>query len=242
QATGGFAGPGSLTNMLPAGTIQLTEEDAGTVSLSGTFARDDGAALPSSTSVFVYAENPAQPDDFVRGQEALDPSTGTFSTVVTDVPAGSSRLFLSFVVVDPAEALGVAGADTVFALDASNAACVPSLTITLDWTGDTSDVDLYVEEPGGTIVFYANPSGVSIATINYIIDGGLDPTTSEVLGEYAVSAQLFRGFAATETWRLTARVSGEVAWVEEGGFATSSTTDTFIVSLTDYDASCGVVL
>lgn len=159
QATGGFAGPGSLTTT-PAGTIELIEEDGGSVLLSGTFVRDDGAALPSSTSAFIYTENAAQPDDFIRGQEALDPSTGAFSTVVTDIPAGRSRLFLSFVVEDPTEALDPAGADTVFALDVSNSACVPSLTITLEWSGDTSDVDLFVREPGGTLVFYGRPTGV----------------------------------------------------------------------------------
>lgn len=161
KATGGFAGPGSLTNMAPAGMIELTADDGGSVSLSGTFTRTDGLALPSSASVFVYTENLAQPDDFIRGQDALNPSTGAFSAVVTDVPVGSSRLFLSFVVVDPAEALDVAGADTVFALDVFNDACVPSLTITLEWSGTTSDVDLYVTEPGGTVVYYANRNGVS---------------------------------------------------------------------------------
>lgn len=159
QATGGFAGPGSLTTA-PAGTIELTQEDGGSVIVSGAFVRDDGEALPSSTTVFLYTENTAQSDDFVRGQEALDPSTGAFSTVVTDIPAGSSRLFLSFVVVDPAEALDPAGADTVFALDVSNSACVPSLTFTLEWTG-TSDVDLYVVEPGGKVIYYGIKFGVS---------------------------------------------------------------------------------
>lgn len=77
---------------------------------------------------------------------------------------------------------------------------------------------------------------------NYIIDSGLDPTTSEVLGEYGVYVQLFSGSADTETWRLTARVSGEVAWIEEGDFASSSTSDTFTVSLTDYDPGCGGIL
>lgn len=170
QATGGFAGPGSLTTT-SAGTIQLTEEDGGSVLLSGTFLRDDGAALPSSTSVFIYTENTAQPDDFVRGQEALDPSTGAFSTVVTDIPEGSSRLFLSFVVVDPVEALETAGADTAFALDVSNSACVPSLTITLEWTGETSDVDLYVVEPGGTVVSYGNRFGVSEVSTERVFSG-----------------------------------------------------------------------
>ncbi|CAM9794094.1 unnamed protein product [Ectocarpus sp. 12 AP-2014] len=250
DATGGFAGPGSLTTT-PAGTIQLTEEDGGSVSLSGNFVRDDGTALPSSTSVFIYTENTAQPDDFVRGQEALDPSTGAFSTVVTDIPAGSSRLLLSFVVVDPTEALDTAGADTAFALDVSNSACVPSLTITLEWTGETSDVDLYVVEPGGEVVYFVNRFGdvgfldnddtFGFGPENYIIDSGLDPAASQVLGEYETYVKLYSGDAATETWRLTARVSGEVAWIEEGDFISSTQSDTFVVSLSDYDPTCGGV-
>ncbi|CAM9596146.1 unnamed protein product, partial [Hapterophycus canaliculatus] len=248
DATGGFAGPGSLTTT-PAGTIELTEEDGGSVTVSGTFVRDDGVALPSSTTVFLYAENTAQPDDFIRGQEALDPSTGDFSTVVTDIPVGSSRLILSFVVVDPAEALNLAGADTAFALDVTNSACVPSLTITLEWSGESSDVDLYVVEPGGDVVYFGNRFGdvgfldnddrSGFGPENYIIDSGLDPGTSQVLGEYQASVRLFSGDRATETWRLTARVSGEVAWAEEGDFIAATTSDTFTVSLSDYDASCG---
>ncbi|CAN0246475.1 unnamed protein product [Pylaiella littoralis] len=253
DATGGFAGPGSLTITTPSGTIELTEEDGGSVSLSGSFVRDDGAALPSSTSVFIYTENAAQPDDFIRGQEALDLSTGAFSTVANDIPAGSSRLFLSFVVVDPTEALESAGADTAFALDVVNSACVPSLTITLEWSDDTSDVDLYVTEPGGAVVYYNNKVGdvgfldnddmSGFGPENYIIDSGLDPVASQVLGEYEASVKLYSGDvdAATETWRLTARVSGEVAWMEEGDFISSYTSDTFTVSLTDYDSSCGGV-
>lgn len=133
------------------------------MTLSGAFARDDGAALPGSTTVFFYIEIAGQPDDFVRGQEALDPATGGFSSVVTDIPAGSSRLFLSFVVTDPAEALdaGESGADTVFALQVSNFVCAPQLTITLEWFDAISDVDLYVTEPGGTEVYFFNPAGVS---------------------------------------------------------------------------------
>ncbi|CAM9615249.1 unnamed protein product [Ectocarpus sp. 6 AP-2014] len=250
DATGGFAGPGSLTTT-PAGTIQLTEEESGSVSLSGTFVRDDGAALPSSTSVFIYTENPAQPDDFARGHEALDPSTGAFSTVVTDIPAGSSRLLLSFVVVDPAEALDTAAADTAFALDVSNSACAPSLTITLEWTGETSDLDLYVVEPSGRDVHFSNQYG-EVGFLNrddfsgfgpesYIVDSALDPAASQVLGEYQTYVRFSSGDAATETWRLTARVSGEVVWIEEGDFISSAQSDTFAVSLSDYDPTCGGV-
>lgn len=140
--------------------------------MSGSFVRDDGAALPSSTTVFLYIENTAQPDDFFRGEEALDPTTGAFSTVVTDIPEGNSRLFFSLVVVNPAEALGVSGADTAFALDISNSACVPSLTITLEWSDDTSDVDLYVTEPGGAIVYYGNRFGVSAELMGVLFEPG----------------------------------------------------------------------
>lgn len=111
------------------------------MSLSGAFIRDDGAALPGSASVFFYIEIADQPDDFVPGEETLDPATGEFSAVVTDVPAGSSRLFLSFVVADPVEALDGAGtgADTVFALQVSNLFFVPQPTITLEWLDEFSD-------------------------------------------------------------------------------------------------------
>lgn len=74
---------------------------------------------------------------------------------------------------------------------------------------------------------------------NYIINSGLDPIATQVTGEYQTFAKLHRGNQETETWRLTARVSGGVAWTEEGDFTSSTQSDTFTVSLTDYDASCG---
>lgn len=160
QAVGGFLGPGFLTG-LTSGNIELSAADDGSALVSGVFERDDGAALPSSASVFFYLENTDQSDDFARGQEALVPSTGEFTTIVTDIPEGNSTLWLSFVVADPAEALDVAGADTVFALDVSNDACVSSLTITLEWPGATSDLDLWVFEPSGRRVGYSSSQGVS---------------------------------------------------------------------------------
>lgn len=50
-----------------------------------------------------------------------------------------------------------------------------------------------------------------------MIYSGLDTDVSQVLGEYQAHARLHSGYA-TETWRLTARVSREVAWVEQGHF------------------------
>lgn len=162
---GGFAGPGWISGIL--GTIELTEADDGSFSLDGTFFRDDGFALPASTAAFFYLENPAEPEDFVRGQSSLESTTsdgllgGQFSVIITDVPQGSSRLFLSIVILDPDEAFDVVGPDTVFAVDVTNEACDPSLTITLEWSDATSDIDLYVIEPDGTIVSYQNTVGVS---------------------------------------------------------------------------------
>eukprot|EP00752_Nemacystus_decipiens_P002676 g2502.t3 len=251
DATGGFAGPGSLT-VSPAGTIELEQADAGSVVLSGVFVRDDGTGLPSSASAFVYIDIPGEPDDFTRGQATLIPSTGAFSTTVVGVPAGNSRLFLSFVVVDPAEALDPSGADTVFALDVSNDACDPSLRFTLEWFDDSSDVDLHVIEPGGNEVFYGAPEGLvgsldvddvdGFGPENYILRSELDPTV--VLGEFEVFVVLFNRHSATPpvTWRLTARVSGEVAWVMEGDLSNNSEQSaTFALSLSDYDPRCGAV-
>lgn len=85
--------------------------------------------------------------------------------------------------------------------------------------------------------FLDNDNTSGFGPENYIIYSGLDPDASQVLGEYGAFVNLFSG--STETWRLTARVSGEVVWMEEGDFTSSSTSDTFTVSLADYDPSCG---
>lgn len=148
QAAGGFAGPGSLTGV----PVMLSNiSDLGSAPLSGTFVRDNGAALPASASVFFYIQDFAQPDDFVRGQEALNPTTGEFSTDVMNIPSRYSRLFLSFVITDPAEALDD-GTDVgaVFAVSVWN--CDMPLTILLQWSGNSVDLDLSVTEPGGKLV------------------------------------------------------------------------------------------
>lgn len=171
QATGGFAGPGSLSGA-PTGSIFLTDADGGAVSVSGTFTRDDGAVLPSSTSVFFYVAVFLQPG-FVRGQGTLDSSTGEFTADVTDITAGFSTLFLSFVVTDPAEAL-VSGADTVFPLLilSANNCFLPPLTINLYWFGADSDMDLVVTEPGGTVVDSGSRFGVSTKWCHCVLESG----------------------------------------------------------------------
>ncbi|CAM9334004.1 unnamed protein product, partial [Ectocarpus sp. 13 AM-2016] len=244
DAAGGFAGPGSLTRS-PAGTIELTEADLGSVSLSGTFVRDDSAELPLSASVFFYVENAEHPDDFFRGHEDLATFTGDFSKVVTDIPVGSSRLFLSFVVEDPAEALNgaEAAAGSVFTLDVSNMGCTPSLTITLEV--GTARASLFVTEPGGKSVagFMDNGYGdvgffqnvERFAVQNYIIYSGLDPGIGLMLGEFEASLVVLSNPMPSPMF-LTARVSGEVVWTEE---IVEDSDSHFTVSLTDYDPSCG---
>lgn len=147
QAAGGFAGPGSLAGVPPL-VSDSDISDSGSASLSGVFVRDDGAALPASASVFFYLQDFAQPDDFVRGQEVLNPTTGEFSTNVMNIPSRYSRLFLSFVITDPAEALDD-GTDVgaVFALTVWN--CEMPMVIVLQWSDTSVDLDLSVTEPGG---------------------------------------------------------------------------------------------
>lgn len=85
---------------------------------------------------------------------------------------------------------------------------------------------------------------------NYVIYSGLDTATSPVLGVYEVFVSLYVG--SSEWWRLTARASGEVVWVEEGSYAdvrgTSSSygtyeyaSDTFTYTVAEYDPRCGGV-
>lgn len=174
QAIGGFAGPGSISRV--PSTIELTEADAGSFSLEGLFIRDDGLPLPTSTSAFFYIENPVQPEDFVRGQSSLESiisdglRAGQFSVIITDIPQGSGRLFLSIVILDPDEALDVVGPDTVFAVDVTNEACNPPLTITLEWSDAISDVDLFIIEPDGTAVNFRNTVGVSTDITPHLVE------------------------------------------------------------------------
>lgn len=53
---------------------------------------------------------------------------------------------------------------------------------------------------------------------------GLSVEDDDVLGEY--TARVFFGYAQTDTrWTLTARINGEVKWVEEGDFGGSYSAD-----------------
>lgn len=164
QATDGFAGPGSFTTNMPS-TIELRDENLGLVSVSGKFVRDDGMQHPTSASVFFYIDNAAQPDDFSRGKGFFNTINGEFEWIVTDIPAGSSRLFMSFVLLDPAQVEGVAEvvpATSLFAVDIYNMGCVPSLTITHECFG-CPYTEFGLTEPGGTFVHTYDQYGVSEA-------------------------------------------------------------------------------
>ncbi|CAN0495754.1 unnamed protein product [Ectocarpus sp. 8 AP-2014] len=173
-----------------------------------------------------------------------------------DVPPGNIRLFLSFVIEDPAEALNVVAevvpATSIFSLDISNMGCVPSLTITHEWIGgnfapyEITEPDLttihsgHGDVSGGVGVFQDNWAGSSPAAKRYILYSGLDVDTSQVLGEY--KGRKFLPFVPSETpptWRITARVSGEIVYMYKEEQVQSDIVE-FTVLLTDYDPSCGV--
>ncbi|CAN0119386.1 unnamed protein product, partial [Ascophyllum nodosum] len=85
--------------------------------------------------------------------------------------------------------------------------CGPALTITLSWSEVESDLDLFVTEPGGEVVSFANMvgdvgfldmdvrSGPGIET--YTVFRGLDPDMVGVIGTYEFEARRFAG--PTET-------------------------------------------
>ena len=78
-------------------------------------------------------------------------------------------------------------------------------------------------------------SGPGIET--YTIFSGLDPDSVDVLGEYQLQARRFSG--PTETmWTLVASLIEDEVLFKTGNFTESSKTETFSVSVTDYDPSC----
>lgn len=165
QAVGGWAGPGDavdadgrrLQTMPFAG-----REEEGTVSVSAYFVRDDGTALPSSTALYLYLHNEDSESDFVRGEGVIDPTTGEFTAVITQVPVGYSRAILSFVVLDPADAgEGNYPYDTVFELDVVNEGCSDALRIKLEWESD-DDINLWVADPNGDRLSDNNPATVCV--------------------------------------------------------------------------------
>lgn len=125
----------------------------GTVQVSGAFTRNDDSALSESLALFLYIENEDAPEDFVRGEGIIDPSTGNFTATITDIPPKYSRGFLSFVSLDIADAPGGQDGDgktatSVFAMNIVNEGCSEALRVALQWEGE-SDLNLWVTEPGG---------------------------------------------------------------------------------------------
>lgn len=164
QAAGGFAGPGSivLDGASRYDLIIIGEDEAGTLEVSGNFQRDDGEELPASVALFLYVDDGNSGNDFARGQGQIDPLTGDFTAVVPDIPSAFSRVLLSFVVLDAKDTPAEQGAETVFELEVVNNGCSNPLKITLEWSTDNTDLDLYVTEPGGLTVYYGNRRGVSV--------------------------------------------------------------------------------
>ena len=142
----------------------LLEEDANVLSLAGTFERRDDIdpTIPASTAVFAYLYKEDDPDAFLSSQGMIIPSTGSFTVVLEDVPAGESIIVLSFAILDSADAPSDMGTDTVFDYEVANVGCGNALTLTLEWDPRTylvewsdsssysiSDMDLWVTESTG---------------------------------------------------------------------------------------------
>ena len=78
-------------------------------------------------------------------------------------------------------------------------------------------------------------SGPGIET--YAIFRFLNPNTIDIIGDYLFSANLFSGPTDT-VFTLAASFIDVEVFSETGDFTESSTTDTFRVSLSDYDNTC----
>lgn len=165
QAAAGWAGPGYPEFNDQDSLHQLfvvAGEEAGAASVSGTFAKNDGTALGSSTALFLYLHTETSESDFVRGQGEIDPDSGNFTATITDILVGYHRGILSFVVLDPADA----GEDnypydTVFPIEVVNEGCSDALRIRLEWDSD-GDVALWVTDPNGNRVSHNTPATVSV--------------------------------------------------------------------------------
>lgn len=150
----------------------LDEEDAGTLHVSGRFFRDDpDATIPASIALFLYLENEDTPDDFVRGRAEIDASTGTFTATFTDIPPKYSKLYLSFVVMDLADAAGPDERvqNSVFSLNVINEGCSKAMRVTLEWDGN-DDINLWVTEPGGTRLSSYTESKIGVSGLRCIGD------------------------------------------------------------------------
>lgn len=179
----GFAGPGYIDIDEPLNTYSVNimeKDDAGSLRMSGRFTRNDNSVLPASTALYLYFDDGDEETDFVRGQGEMNYNTGDFSATVTDIPPGYGTVILSFVVADPGDSPSeIVTTDTVFPVYVVNNGCSRSLTISLEWNTDNSDLDLSVVEPTGNSVYYGLKLGVSVALC--------------VDGKYQISEQLHRG-------------------------------------------------
>ena len=147
--------------------------------VTGTFEREvnGDASLPSSTALFVYLEPYDGP--FICGVGTINSSTGGFTATVTGVPDGFSKIFYSFVVLDLEDAVEIDtdSAESVFDADVISFRCPSPLTITLEWNTDTSDFDMEITEPDGS-VWFAWDIGVSPQLVQDEIWWSVEPRES----------------------------------------------------------------
>lgn len=168
QAAGGFAGPGNVT-FSDSSPEPILASEADSFVVEGVFETADGEPLDPSTILYLYIFQDTSSGSAAqasRGTAAVDPATGAFTAAVTDAPAGSSTLVLSFVLGEDGGGDGrrlarSRGRRSVHTAAVENETeCPNALGITLTWDNGDSDLDLWVLEPGGQHVGWTNLNGV----------------------------------------------------------------------------------
>ena len=166
KAVGGFVGPGraELYDGDEFYKFIVTEgAESGTISVSGNFEKYDDTALPDSTGLYLYLYNEDSPTDFERGQGVIDGASGNFSATIDDIPVGYSRGVFSFVALDANDGGDLTAGNSVNDIDIVNEGCSDELRIKLEWNSN-DDIDLWVTDPNGNRVSYADRATVRVFT------------------------------------------------------------------------------
>ena len=131
--------------------------------MSGNFKKYDDTALPDSTGLYLYLYNEDSPTDFERGQGVIDGASGNFSATIDDIPVGYSRGVFSFVALDANDGGDLTAGNSVNDIDIVNEGCSDELRIKLEWNSN-DDIDLWVTDPNGNRVSYADRATVRVFT------------------------------------------------------------------------------
>jgi hypothetical protein len=174
-----------------------------------------------------YREN-----GFPIGEAKVDPVTGAFGLTVLDATPGLSSLIVAFwtsaapggrrarrTQVNPGFAKKL---PLLLSVDCQNA-CGPPLSLTLNWNGTTSDIDLHIIEPGAAReVSYVNKIG-QYGELDYDDVDGFGPEHyyghTVAPGVYGVKIHAYSmNSDSNVAWLLTAYSGGNFLWQQKGIF------------------------